>query len=164
MKRIGAILAIVVGVLVLILGLIFLIAAIANPQRLLNALAMILVSLPLIVFGILVLVREKQLSADTLDDSIVELARHSNAEVTVDQVVAELGVPDRAARNALDLLERRRQAQGEWREDRRVYLFPGLQESKVVRRCAHCHSIFSVAQPLYKCPNCGGTEIELVRE
>ncbi|NJN66197.1 MAG: hypothetical protein HC884_05535 [Chloroflexaceae bacterium] len=164
MKRIAALIAIVVGALLLVLGLIFLIAAIANPQRLLNALALAVLGVPLIAFGIWVLVREKQLSADTLDDSIVELARRSNAEVTVDQVVAELGVPDQAARDALDLLERRQQARGEWREDRKVYLFPGLKESKVVRRCAHCHSIFSVAQPLHKCPNCGSTEVELVRE
>lgn len=164
MKTIGAIIALFVGVVFLLMGLILLVAAINAPSRLLPAVAMLVVGAGLVGFGIWLLVRQKQLSADTLDDSILELAKRSNGEVTVAQVVSELRVPDMAARQALDLLESRREAMREWREDRAVYLFPGLKESKVVRQCTFCRSTFSVAQPIHKCPHCGGTEIELVRQ
>jgi hypothetical protein len=43
------------------------------------------------------------------------------------------------------------------------YAFPGLEETKVVRRCAYCGNEFSVKTPLHKCPNCGG-DLELVRD
>jgi predicted Zn-ribbon and HTH transcriptional regulator len=107
--------------------------------------------------------RQQQLDPDALDDSIVSLARRSNAEVTVAQVVSELGVPDNAAHNALELLAHKGEVRRDWRDDRAVYMFPGLKESKVIRQCSHCGSQFSVAKHMSKCPNCGSTEIELVR-
>ena len=60
-----------------------------------------------------------------------------------------------------------REVTGECRRERGpekdLYVFPGLVEVKVARRCAYCGSEFSVKKPLHKCPNCGG-ELELVRE
>ena len=50
----------------------------------------------------------------------------------------------------------------ERREDRTVYAFPGLKDSRVVRRCVYCGSEYSVREPLHKCSNCGG-KLELVK-
>ena len=41
-------------------------------------------------------------------------------------------------------------------------VFPGLKESKVVRRCAYCGNEYTVRKPLHKCPNCGG-HLEIVK-
>jgi len=74
-----------------------------------------------------------------------------------------LGMDRSAALEALALLEGRGQCYPEPREGREFYVFPGLEETKVVRRCAYCGNEFSVKTPLHKCPDCGG-ELELARE
>jgi rubrerythrin len=106
--------------------------------------------------------RARLLDPDVLDDRITTLADRYDAEVTVAQVVSELGVPDEAARAALARLEADGFCRPERREGRTVYVFPGLKESKVVRRCTYCGNEYSVREPLHKCPNCGGT-LEIVR-
>lgn len=161
--KLGAILAIVIGSLVLVLGALFLIAAVREPSRLLPAVPLLVVGAGLDGFGIWTLVRQKQRSPDVLDDSIVELARRSNGEVTIAEIVAQLRVPDAAAQQALDLLASRGQVRRELRDQRAVFVFPGLQESKVIKRCVHCGSTFSVAQPIKQCPNCGSNEIRVER-
>jgi hypothetical protein len=97
------------------------------------------------------------------DDRITQLARASDAEITLSQVIAELGVPDEAAIAALNLLERRGQCYREHQGEREVYVFPGLKPSKVSRRCPYCGGEFSVKTPVYKCPHCGG-DLKLARE
>jgi hypothetical protein len=164
MQRTLAYLGIAAGGLLLALGTIFLCAAIQQPQRLLLAVLLLAFGGGMAGAGLWTVRRLRALAPDTLDDQITALARRHNGEITREQVVAALGVPDDAAQQALDLLEGRGSVQREWRTDRAVYVFPGLRESRVRRRCAHCHSEFSVAQPLSKCPNCGGNQIELVRE
>ena len=71
-------------------------------------------------------------------------------------MVSSLNVPDDAARAALARLEAEGLCHQEHREGRTLYLFPGLKESKVVRRCAFCGNEYSVREALHKCPNCGG--------
>jgi rubrerythrin len=80
----------------------------------------------------------------------------------VAQVVSGLDVPENAARAALARLEAQGLTHPERRDERTVYVFPGLQESKVVRRCTYCGNEYSVREPLHKCPNCGGT-LEIVK-
>lgn len=164
MKKVGAIGALLVGAMFLLMGLIFLVAAIHAPSRIIPALVMLAIAAGLLGLGIVMVVRQKQLAPNVLGTSILELAKRNNGEVTIAQVVSELRVPAAAAQQALELLESRREAVREWRNDRAVYLFPGLKASKVIRQCTFCKSTFSVAQPIYQCPHCGGTEIVLVRE
>ena len=101
--------------------------------------------------------RARLISSDVLDDRIVDLAAAHEAEITLAQVVSELDVPDDAALAALARLEANDLCRVEKREERTLYVFPGLKESKVVRRCSYCGSQYSVREPLHKCPNCGGT-------
>jgi rubrerythrin len=63
---------------------------------------------------------------------------------------------------ALEILQSRGDAVPEQRDDRRVYVFPNLKETKVVRRCPYCGVQFPVKQAITQCPNCGGN-IELQR-
>ncbi|HSJ57504.1 MAG TPA: hypothetical protein VLC95_10005 [Anaerolineae bacterium] len=154
--------AFLAGVALLGLGLIFLCAAVQNPARWPIALALFIPGALLAGWAGLRWRRARQLDPDVLDDNITALAGRSDAEVTLASIVSDLGVPDDAARAALARLEAAGIARPQRRGDRTVYLFPGLQESKVIRRCTYCGNEYSVREPLHKCPNCGGT-LEVVR-
>jgi hypothetical protein len=164
MKRTILIAAFVVSVVLLVLGLIFLCAATREPGRLPLPVILLVIGGGVATWSALTWRREQQLEPERLADSIIDLARTGgSAEVSMAQIVAELNVPTQAAQRALGVLERRGESQRERRAGKDVYVFPGLVEAKVVRRCAYCGSEFSVKKPLHKCPNCGG-ELELVRE
>ncbi len=164
MKRTILIAAFVIAVILLVLGLIFLCAATREPGRLPLSLILLAIGGGLAAWSALTWRREQQLEPDRLADSIVGLARAGgSAEVSLAQIVAELNVPTEAAQRALGVLERRGECRRERRAGKDLYVFPGLVERKVVRRCAYCGSEFSVKTPLHQCPNCGG-QLELVRE
>jgi sulfur carrier protein ThiS len=165
MNRTLAIIAIVIAAVLLALGMIFLCAATQEPVRLLIAAPLLLVGTGLAVWGGLTLRRLRDLDPENLSDRITQLARTGDAEVTLAQVVAELGVPDETVIAALNLLERRGQAHREHVGDdaREVYVFPGLKPSMVERRCPYCGAEFSVKKATYKCPNCGG-DLRLERD
>jgi membrane protein implicated in regulation of membrane protease activity len=154
--------AFLMGVLFLAGGLIFLCAAVQNPARWPVAIVLLLLGVALDVWAGARFGRARQLAPEVLDDRITELADRSGAEVTVAQVVSDLKVPDEAARAALARLEGNGLCYQDRREDKTVYLFPGLKESKVVRRCVYCGNEYSVREPLHKCPNCGG-QLEIVK-
>ena len=149
--------ALLVGVLFLTGGLIFLCAAVQNMARLPLALALLLIGAGLAVWAGFRLRRQRQLAPDVLADRITALAASHQATVTLAQIVGELQVPDGAARTALARLEADGLCHQERRGGKTTYLFPGLEESKVVRRCAYCGNTYSVRKPLHKCPNCGGS-------
>lgn len=152
-----------IAVLFLAGGLLFLCAAIQQPSRLILAAVLLIFGAGLAYWSGTGLRRAGQLDPENLSNRITALAERSgHAEVTLSQVVSDLGVPDEAAQKALDLLAEKGQAYREFRDDRWVYLFPGLKESRVIRRCSHCGREYSVKTPLYECPNCGG-KVELVR-
>jgi hypothetical protein len=164
MKRTILVVAFVIAVILLAIGLLFLCAATREPGRLPLALSLLVIGGGLATWGALAWRREQRLEPERLGDSIIDLVRASGgAEVTLAQIVAELNVPTEAAQRALGMLERRGECRRERRADKDLYIFPGLVEVKVVRRCAYCGSEFSVKTPLYQCPNCGG-QLELVRE
>ena len=164
MKRTILIAAFVISVILLVLGLIFLCAATADSRRLPLSVILLVIGGGLAAWSALTWRREQQLEPERLADSIIDLARAGGgAEVSLAQIVAELNVPTEAAQRALGVLERRGECRRERGPEKDLYVFPGLMEVKVMRRCAYCGSEFSVKKPLHKCPNCGG-ELELVRE
>jgi Zn finger protein HypA/HybF involved in hydrogenase expression len=124
----------------------------------------LVIGVGLAVWSGLSLRRLRELNPEFLSDRITQLARKGGQyEVSLSQVVAELGIPDEVAQTALDLLVSKGQCQQEQRHGATFYVFPGLKASKVVRRCVYCESEFSVKDPLHVCPNCGG-KVELIRE
>jgi hypothetical protein len=158
----ATIVAFLVGAVSMAGGLIFLCAAADSPGRLPVALALLVIGGGLAGWAGFRWRRARALSPAVLDDRIIVLADRQGAEITLSQVVSSLGAPDEAARAALARLEANSLCYQEQREGRTFYLFPGLKESKVVRRCAYCGSEYSVREPLHKCPNCGGT-LEIVK-
>ncbi len=164
MKRTTGYAALAISAVLLAGGLLFLCAASRQLTRLILAVALLIMGGGLAAWSGLTLRRLHDLDPEHLSDRITALAQTTgHAEVSLSQVVAQLGVPDEAAAAALGLLESRGQCHREHREGREFYVFPGLKETKVVRRCAFCANEFSVKTPLHKCPNCGG-DLEVVRQ
>jgi hypothetical protein len=164
MKRTILLVAFGISGVLLALGLIFLCAATREPGRLPLSVILLVIGGGVAAWSALTWRRDQQLEPERLADSIINLVRVSgSAEVSLVQIVAELNVPTEAAQRALGVLERRGECRRERGPEKDLYVFPGLMEVKVVRRCAYCGSEFSVKKPLHKCPNCGG-ELELVRE
>ena len=154
--------AFLTAVLLLAGGLIFLCAAVQDAARFPIALALLLVGGALATWSGLRLRRARQLAPDTLDDRITQLADTFDGELTLAQVISTLDVPDDAARAALARLEASGLSHQERRDNRSMYIFPGLKESNIIRRCTYCGNEYSVREPLHKCPNCGGS-LELVK-
>jgi hypothetical protein len=151
-----------VGGLFLAGGLIFMCAAVQNPARWPIALVLLLIGAGLAAWAGWRWRRARDLSPGVLDDRITALAGRYEAEISLAQVVSELNVPDEAAQVALARLEGNGLCHQERRGDKVIYVFPGLKESKVVRRCSYCGNEYSVREALHKCPNCGG-QLEIVK-
>jgi hypothetical protein len=154
--------ALVLGILFLTGGLVFLCAAVQNTARLPIAVALLVIGGGLAAWAGLRWRQARQLSPDVLDGRIIDLATAHEAELTLSRVVSTLDVPDDVARAALARMEASGLCYQERREDKTVYIFPGLKDSKVVRRCVYCGNEYSVREPLHKCPNCGGN-LEIVK-
>ena len=164
MKRTAAIVVLLISVLFLAAGLVFLCAVISEPSRLLLAALLLVIGGGGAAWSAVTLRRLRELDPENLSDRITGLAKASgNGEVTLAEVVADLGVPDEVAVAAFNLLERRGEAHRDRVGERDIYVFPGLKPTKVMRRCPYCGGEFSVKTPVYKCPHCGG-DLRLVRE
>ncbi len=153
----------IIGGLMAALGMLFLCAAIQEPKRLPLSLLLLAGGGALAFFSGRTLARERALSPARLAERITAQARVSDAEITLAQTIADLGAPHDAALAALDLLQERGEAYREFRNEREVYVFPGLLPSVVVRRCPYCGNNFSVKTPIHKCPYCGGS-VEVERQ
>lgn len=153
----------IAGALIVALGLLFLCAAMREPQRFLLAFALLGIGGALAFWSGSALRRIRETTPQRLGERIVALAGANDAEVTQDQIVAELHVSHDEALAALNLLGEQGRHQRERRGDRTFYVFPELKAGRVVRRCPYCGREYSVKDALHQCPNCGGTlEIERV--
>jgi len=154
-----------VAVVLLAIGLIFLCGMAgesANIFRLLVSLFLLGTGGGLAFWGGKSLRRSVTLDPENLGDQITRLARQSGGETTLSQAVSALDAPDESVEEALRLLVERGQAYSEYRETRNVYIFPGLREAKMVRRCGSCGTEYSLKEPIYTCTQCGG-KVEVVR-
>jgi hypothetical protein len=147
--------------LVLALGILFLCAAITVAERLPLALVLLVVGAIGAGWSAFAYRRWASLQPAALAARITSLAAVDDGEVALAQVMSEFGASAAVATTAFEELAQKGQCRRELRGDRVVYVFPGLKEHKMVRRCTYCGSTFPVKRPLQKCPNCGGS-LELV--
>jgi hypothetical protein len=158
MGKLGATLAVVVSVLLLVLGIIFLIAGRGTV-----ALVLLACGAALLAFGALTLRRLAEISPEALATGIVDLARRLDGEVTVAQVQSEFRISSNMALGALERLRGRGDCQREQRTDHDVYIFKSVMPAKAIKRCAYCGSEFAVKSAMRECPNCGAA-LEIVKE
>jgi len=163
MNKILLLIVLILGGLLVGAGLLFLCAAMVRPERLALAIILILVGGAGAGWAGLTWQHLNNIDPKRLADRIVESVRlQGEFETTAAEAVAELAAPAANVQQALELLQSRGEAVPEQRDDRRVYVFPNLKESKVERRCPYCGAQFPVKQALAQCPNCGGN-LELKR-
>jgi len=158
-------LAIVVAILcipLLVFGLVFLIAAVSAPSRLVPGLVLIAIGVVLLVTAIRRLRRLAEISPEALKTGAVELARRLGGEVTEAQLRAEYRIPLEQATNVLEGLVADGTARREDREDRTVYVISGLAASLAKKRCPYCGTELPMRSDLRKCPNCGG-QLEITK-
>jgi hypothetical protein len=163
MRRLGSTIAIIAAIPLLIFGVIFLIAAVANPGRFPVAVVLLLFGGALLAWGALTLRRLAEISPEALDTGIVDLARRLQGEVTVEQVQAEFHISSEMALGALERLRGHGTCQREQRKDHDVYLFKGVMPAKAIKRCPYCGSEFAVKSAMRECPNCGAP-LEITKE
>jgi Zn finger protein HypA/HybF involved in hydrogenase expression len=141
----------------------FLCASAARPERLPLSVLLIVIGGAGAVWAGFTWRRLRDIEPERLADWIVEMVRaQGKFETTAAEVGATLSAPAANVQSALENLRSRGEVEVEQRDDRRVYVFPNLKESKVERRCPYCDAQFPVKQALTKCPNCGAS-LELKR-
>ena len=143
MSKTTALIVLVAAGVVLALGLLFLCASAAAPEktttRFILSLALIAIGGAGAAWAGMTWRRLRETEPERLADRIVEMLRaEGKFETTAAEAVAELSAPMANVQAALGVLQSRGDAAPEQRDDRRVYVFPNLKESKVVRRCPYC--------------------------
>lgn len=144
-------------------GLLFLCAASVSPERMVLAFALLVVGVVGSGWTALSYSRWYRREPSVLAARITDLAAQGDGEVSLAQVMAALDVPAAVAQAAMDHLQQKDQCHLESRANGQVYVFPGLKERRMIRKCVYCGSTFPVREPLQKCPNCGGN-LELVKQ
>ncbi len=156
MNRIVYFAVFVVSCFILGLAMLFLCAAVSQPERWPLAIVLLIVGGAGVAWSGLSYSRWLGRQPGALAARITALAEENSGEVSLTQVMAELSVPAAVATAAMDDLQQKGQCHLEPRGEKTVYVFPGLKERKMVRKCVYCGSTFPVRDPLQKCPNCGG--------
>ncbi len=164
MSRTTAIALLAIAAVMLALSLAFLCMATADAFWFPVAGLLLAIGSGLAIWGGIGLRRLGATNPKRIATLITELAEASgHGEVTLSEVVAELGVTHDAAVAAFNLLERQSRCHREYRDEKEVYIFPGLQPSMVRRKCPYCGAEFSIKTAVHRCPHCGG-DLRLQRD
>jgi hypothetical protein len=157
MKRLGGILLVVLGVGLVLLGLLFLMAAGGRSYRYLIAVVSLALGGALAGLGVRLFKRADAASPQQLRAEILALAEKHNGEISEADVEAALGRRARGAGAVLAALEGEQACERHFRDGRHYFVFQGLQPRLTVRRCEFCNTELPLQQELTECPNCGGT-------
>ncbi len=163
MNRIVYFAVFVVSCFVLGLAMLFLCAAVSAPERWPLAIVLLVVGAAGTGWSGLSYSRWLGRQPGALAARITDLAEQNSGEISLAQVMSALNVPAAVATAAMDDLQQKGQCHMEPRGEKTLYVFPGLKERKMVRKCVSCGSTFPVRDPLQKCPNCGGN-LEVVEK
>lgn len=163
MNKTIALIVLAGGGLLVGLGLLFMCASVARPERLPLSILLIVIGGGAAAWAGVTWRRLNEIEPERLADRVVEWVRaQGKFETTEAEVIAALAAPASSVHAALEILRSRGEIIADHRHDRLVYVFPNLKESKVERRCPYCGAQFPVKQALSKCPNCGASlELQL---
>jgi hypothetical protein len=163
MNRIVYFAVFVVSCVALGLALLFFCAAVNVPERLALATILLVVGGAGVGWSGLSYSRWLSRQPGALGVRITALADENSGEISLAQVMSALKVPGDAAMAAMNDLQQKGQGHMEPRKETMMFVFPGLKERKMVRKCVYCGSTFPVRDPLQKCPSCGGN-LEVVEK
>lgn len=162
MKKLVAILVVLLSIPFYTVGILFLIAAVTNTSRFPVALVLLAIATLLLTAGLKRLRRLAEISPEALKTGAVELARRLGGELTASQLRAEYRISQELAVNTLEKLCAEGTCTREQRGERMVYVFKGLLPSMVEKVCPYCGTKLPVRTALRKCPNCGA-QLEITK-
>jgi hypothetical protein len=156
MNRIVYFAVFVVSCVVLGVALLFLCASVYEADRMIMAIALSVVGGAGVIWSGLSYNKWFNRQPGALAPRITRLAEQNSGEISLAQVMSALKLPADVATAAMADLQQKGQCHMEPRGEKTMYVFPGLTERKVERKCPYCGATFPVRDPLQKCPNCGG--------
>ncbi len=157
MKRLGAVVLILLGVGLIGLGLLFAMAAGGGSHRLLIGVAALASGAVASGIGLRLYKQADAASPAQLRAEILELARRRNGEISQTDVQALLGRRSAGAAEVLAELVADKQCSRSVKDGTDYYLFADLQPRVMIRRCEFCRAQLPLSEELLSCPECGGT-------
>lgn len=158
MKRLAGVGAVIVGLGLVSLGLLFMMGAAGRGSR--YAIAVIGLALGGVLAGVGVRLfkQAEAASPEQLRAEILALAKQRSGEVSEADVEAALGRRAVGAAAVLAALEGDgRCSRHRSKDGAEYFVFAELQPRMVVKRCEFCKAELPLGQELTQCPHCGGT-------
>jgi len=156
MKRGKAAALAVAGVLLLLLGLLFLVGSAGEMRRLAVAGVSLALGALATGYGIRGWREADASSPEAIRAEILAVARREDGEVAHEEIAAALGRRAPAAAPVLDALILEGACRRTPRAGTFFYVFPELQPRLSVLRCTYCDAEYNLASKVEKCPSCGG--------
>jgi predicted RNA-binding Zn-ribbon protein involved in translation (DUF1610 family) len=157
MKRLGAVVLVLLGTGLMLLGLLFLMGAAGRGHRYAVAAAGLGGGAVLVGAGVRLFKSAEAASPEQLRAEILELARRRSGELAWSDVEAALGRRAEGARRALAALEEEGLCRRQDKAGASFWVFEDLQPRLLVVRCQFCQAELSPGAAAKQCPNCGGT-------
>ncbi len=157
MKRLGAVLLVAAGVGMVVLGLLFLMAAGARPHRYAVAVGLLTLGGALAGVGVRFFKQAEAASPDQLRAELLALARQRGGELGEAELAAAFGARAAGAAAVLATLEQERACRRTLASSRPRWVFDELLPRLMVSRCEYCKAELPLNHELEKCPHCGGT-------
>ena len=157
MKRLAAVLLCALGIVLVLLGLLFLMGAGGRPYRYLIAVGCLATGGSLTGLGVRFFKQADAVSPEQLRADILALAQRRSGEISAGDVMAALGRRAAGAQAVLEALVAEGLCQRRSVKGAAYYVFQGLQPRLLVRRCEYCNAELPLAEETATCPSCGGT-------
>lgn len=151
MKLFAGIAAILLGVFLFLVGLLFLLGADGQIHRLVVAALGLLLGASAGLAGGLLLFRAVLASPERVRPALLALAKARDGELTLAEIQASLQSRAKVAEEILGQML----VSGECERHGDTFLFPSLQPRVVLRRCDHCGHEAPLASDDERCPSCG---------
>jgi len=143
------------GVILFLLGIIFVIASNEGNSRLRTGFILMGVSLPLIIPGLMLFLRGLSMSPSSIKKKILSIAAKNNGLVR-EEILWGPFANTEAAEEEITEMKRSGLVRTETKSGVNFYIFPGYQFKLKLKKCPYCGSDFSMKSNLETCPSCGG--------
>jgi Zn finger protein HypA/HybF involved in hydrogenase expression len=157
MKRLSGALLTAAGVILILLGLLFLVGAGGQARRVVIGVVGLGLGGVAAGFGLRLVKQAAAASPEQVRAEILELARRRSGEIALTDVRAALGRRTDVAREVLEALVAEGACTRHARSGSEYFVFRDLQPRLMERYCEYCEAELPLNQELAKCPNCGGT-------
>lgn len=147
------VLMMVIGVLLGLLGLVFLLA---GGDRASVGLIMLVIAAILIGLAASRLRAIEAARPESIEVELASLAAATDGEVTVAQALGHLRADELTIRQALESLVRKGVARVEMRGGTAFYKFSGTTQAKMIKKCPYCGNEYPLSSDTRTCQSCGG--------